>query len=117
MENKKVSFDNINLLKSFIKEGKFSALNNNIKNLKVKMDNLCKQARTREKELLAQVEADKIKQARIEEIKQGAAKLEPVVEVKQEPIVTQPQQSNNIVINNRQPQQNQQFSQKNKKNC
>ena len=116
MENKKVSFDNINLLKSFIKEGKFSALNNNIKNLKVKMDNLCKQARTREKELLAQVEADKIKQARIEEIKQGAAKLEPVVEVKQEPIVAQPQQSNNIVINNRQPQQNQQFSQRNPNN-
>ena len=39
MENKnnKVSFDNINLLKSFIKEGKFSALTGSIKNLKVKI--------------------------------------------------------------------------------
>ena len=70
MENKKVAFDNINLLKSFLKEGKFSALSGNIKNLKVKMDNLCKTARTREKELLSQIEADKVREAKVQELKQ-----------------------------------------------
>lgn len=85
MENKqKVSFDNINLLKSFMKEGKFSALIGNIKNLKVKMDTLCKDARAREKDLTAQQEAEKMQEAKVQEMQQQLAKKEteakPVVE-------------------------------------
>ena len=40
MENKnKVTFENINLLKAFLQESKFSAALGNIRDLKVKMDN------------------------------------------------------------------------------
>ena len=66
--NKKVSFDNIKLLNSFLTQGKFSALIGNIKNLKVKMDTLCKDARAREKQLLANIEAEKIKEQRTQEL-------------------------------------------------
>ncbi len=97
MENKKkVSFDNINLLKSFIKEGKFSALTGSIKNLKIKMDTLCKDARAREKELVAIENAEKIKAERAEELRQQlaaqeqAAKQEVKVEVKPQPVVSAP---------------------------
>lgn len=76
MENKKVSFDNINLLKSFLKEGKFSALSGNIKNLKVKMDNLCKTARAREKDLIATAEAEKEKEQKLQELKLQLEKAE-----------------------------------------
>ncbi len=101
MENKKVSFDNINLLKSFIKEGKFSALNTNIKNLKVKMDNLCKQARTREKELLAEAEVEKAKLTQVEDAKPSVQPAPiPVEEVKKEVVKPQPQEVNRN--NNRQ---------------
>ena len=88
MENKqKVSFDNINLLKSFMKEGKFSALIGNIKNLKVKMDTLCKDARAREKDLNAQQEAEKLQEAKVQEMQQQLAKKE--MEVKPA-VVAQP---------------------------
>lgn len=82
MENKqKVSFDNINLLKSFIKEGKFSALTGNIKDLKIKMDNLCKSARNREKNLTLQIQSEKEKSIKEEEVK--AVEPSPKKEVEQ----------------------------------
>ena len=82
MENKqKVSFDNINLLKSFIKEGKFSALTGNIKDLKIKMDNLCKSARNREKNLTLQIQSEKEKSIKEEKVK--AVEPSPKKEVEQ----------------------------------
>lgn len=93
MENKKVSFDNINLLKSFVKEGRFSALSGSIKNLKVKMDSLCKDARTREKELIALAEAEKIKEQQMQELKQQLEKseAEKAEKAKEKPIEVKPE--------------------------
>ncbi len=112
MENKKtVSFDNINLLKTFIKEGKFSALTGSIKNLKLKMDALCKNARAREKQLLATAEAEKLETQRLEQAKQVVVEQPKKEEVKVEPKVeapTQPAQPQRPQQNNQRPQQNQQ---------
>ncbi len=64
MENKtKVTFENINLLKAFLQEGKFSAVIGDIRDLKVKMDTLCKDARVREKELVAEKQKEEAKKA------------------------------------------------------
>ena len=119
MENKKtVSFDNINLLKTFIKEGKFSALTGNIKNLKLKMDALCKNSRTREKELLATAEAEKVEAQRIEQAKmleeaqkKEEVKVEPKVEVAVQPAPVQKPQNNQRPQNQNQGQNQQRFNQ------
>ena len=113
MENKKtVSFDNINLLKTFIKEGKFSALTGNIKNLKLKMDALCKSARSRERELLATADAEKVEAQRaeqakaiVEEQKAQEVKVEQKVEVKPQQVPAQKFQQNYQRPQNQQNQQ------------
>lgn len=69
MTNKtKVSFDDINLLKSFFAEGKFSTLSKNIRSLKEKMISLNDNAKKMEKELIIKKEAE-------ERAKQEAEKI------------------------------------------
>ena len=76
--NQKVSFDDINLLKSFFSEGKFSSLSNKIKNLKEKMILLNDNARKAEKEHLLKLEAEEKEKARIvESIPSFTAPKEP----------------------------------------
>ena len=90
MENKKkvVVIDNINRLKSFVKENKFAEVLNSIKSLKLKMDSLCKEAYAREKALveqnaieqkvLAQKQAE-LEQKELNETKVKAEKVQPIV--------------------------------------
>ena len=82
MENKnKITFENINLLKSFLQESKFSALIGNVRNLKVKMDTMCKDARAREKDLLVE------KQKLAEQVK-VAEPVKSEVKVETQPVVS-----------------------------
>ena len=86
MENKSktTKFENISLLNDYLKEGRFSNLIGNIRNLKIKMDNQCKEARAREKDLLAELqkqEATKVKEV-LQEVK------EPVKVESVQPIVS-----------------------------
>ena len=80
MENKtKVTFENINLLKAFLQEGKFSAVIGDIRDLKVKMDTLCKDARVREKELVAEKQKEEAK--KLDEVVIPVVEKPKVVEV------------------------------------
>ena len=80
MENKnKVTFENINLLKAFLQESKFSATLGNIRDLKIKMDTLCKDARAREKELLAEKQKEEKVAEAIEAKEVKVESTQPVV--------------------------------------
>lgn len=86
--NQKVSFDDINLLKSFFSEGKFSTLSTKIKTLKEKMILLNDNARKAEKEQIAKKEFEEKEKARIaESIPSFTAKNEVASEVKETPKV------------------------------
>ena len=116
MENKKkVSFDNINLLKSFIKEGKFSALTGSIKNLKTKMDNLCKVARAREKELTAIAEAERVKaetvEVKVQPVEEKVVEKEVKVEIKAQPVVSSAKPQPKV----EQPNQDRRYNQNNQR--
>ena len=129
MENKtKVTFENINLLKAFLQEGKFSAVIGDIRDLKVKMDTLCKDARVREKELVAEKQKEEAKKAievatpvvekpKAEEVvKPVVAELKPQV---QAPVQRQTVKPAAPMQNNRQQNQNRnnsQFNQNNRNN-
>ncbi len=115
MENKsKTKFENVNLLNDYLKEGKLSALMGNIRNLKVQMDNLCKEARIKEKDLLAE-------QQKVEQKAKLAAVVEENKEVKVEkiqPVVSAPQSAQKPVNrpninNNPQNNRNQNFNNRN----
>lgn len=85
--NQKVSFDDINLLKSFFSEGKFSSLSGKIKALKDKMILLNDNARKAEKEQILKKEAEEKEKARIaESIPSFTAPIEEKVEPKIEKV-------------------------------
>ena len=127
MENKnKVTFENINLLKAFLQEGKFSAVIGDIRDLKVKMDTLCKDARVREKELVAEKQKEEAKKA-VEVVVPPVVEKPKVAEVVAQPapVVAKPQPQQPVkqqtpqIQNNRQNQnQNRnQFGQNNRNNA
>ena len=68
--NQKVSFDDINLLRSIITEGKFTSLINNVKQLKTQMLSLNENAKRVEKERHIVAE---------QKLEQVQPKVEPVV--------------------------------------
>ena len=79
MENKnKVKFQNVGFLKEYINDGRGSALISNIRNLKLQMDNLCKEARAREKDLVAEQQA--LDMLKVREIKEETKKEQVKVE-------------------------------------
>ena len=129
MENKKkvVVIDNINRLKSFVKENQFAEVLNNIKSLKLKMDGLCKEAYAREKilveqnaieqKVLAQKQAELEQKASIE-TKVKAEKVQPIVSDSQNPLNKQQnrQNSQNPQQNNRNQNNRNQNSFQNNRN-
>lgn len=110
--NNKVSFDDINLLKSFYTEGKFSSLSIKIKCLKDSMIALNENAKKAQKEHLNKIEMEKksveqpaevISAPKIEEKKIEQPKVQP----KTEPIEVKKQINNQPTNNNRYNQNNQ----------
>ncbi len=100
MTNKtKVSFDDINLLKSFFAEGKFSTLSKNIRSLKEKMISLNDNAKKMEKELISKKEAEERAKQETEKIavpsfsasKEEVAPKEEIVKEKAPAQVVAPQ--------------------------
>ena len=102
MENKTktTKFENVSLLTEYLKTGKSSALIGDIRNLKIQMDNLCKEARAREKDLqLVQQkqELQKSKETTFSDLKEQEIK----VEVKSQPVVSASQNQTKTPDNKR----------------
>ena len=105
-KNKSTKFENVSLLGDYLKEGRFSNLIGNIRTLKVQMDALCKEARVKEKDLIAEQqksEALKVKETALE-TKQVKVEPQPIVSAPEKP--TKPQVSTNKPNQNNQPNQN-----------
>ena len=90
-KNKTTKFENVGQLSDYLKEGRFSNLIGNIRSVKVKMDDLCKEARAREKDLIAeQQKLDAIKAKEQEKV----SEQKPQVKVEQtQPVVSATQET------------------------
>ncbi|MFQ6724062.1 MAG: translation initiation factor IF-2 [Clostridia bacterium] len=108
-KNKTTKFENVNLLNDYLKEGKITNFIGNIRALKVKMDNLCKEARTREKVLqLEQQKQEVLKAKEVKDIVEEPTKVEntqPVVSTSQTAVSKPEKVNNQKQPNNRNNQQ------------
>lgn len=116
MTNKqKVSFDDINLLKSFFAEGKFSSLSSKIKTLKEKMIVLHDNAKKAERELISKAEAEQKEKAKIEEAPVPSFTA-PVEVPKVKEVTPAPKQEVKVEVNNNRNVQQNQYNHNNYQN-